>query len=266
MATRPEQFQSALDWVVLSGQIVVVLLADLAERATDRVWQRILWLSLLLTAAYRHLWPADWLFEDPHILPFAAGYDGQNLAYRLYSGLTWLGIGTPSGHHALNLAVHVVSSLLVGLVGYRLWRSRDAAWAAGALFLLHPLALPAVGYASALPEMLVTVGALTACWLLLSGQWAGAILVLWITLTVKYSAIGVVAIPLIVWLTVRPIPRRWTWVVLLTGLILISVAVWRQSLPLQFIRTMYPWERWLEEMLPNLIGVHALLVSSISPR
>ena len=40
-----------VDWAVLRGLIVFALLADLAERATERTWQRILWLSLLLTGS-----------------------------------------------------------------------------------------------------------------------------------------------------------------------------------------------------------------------
>jgi len=203
----------------------------------------------------------QYLFEDSHWLPVTSLAVGEHRIPHVLSFLLWkIGAGTPVGHHLLNLGIHGIVSVFVGLVGVRLWASKPAGWACASLFWLHPLAIPAIGYASALPEMLVALGSVLTAWILLLG-WTWYVLtvagvVIAVTLSVKSSAIGVVAVPLLI-LLVRPI--RWkTWggealAVIMVGGFLVGPFV-------QYVfttRVPYSWADWPSEMLSqssHLVG------------
>jgi len=61
----------------------------------------------------------------------------------------WWGGESPAGYHAVNLGLHVVSSVLVYVLVLQLGRVRSAALIAALLFAVHPLSGIVVNYVSA---------------------------------------------------------------------------------------------------------------------
>jgi len=278
MATAIRRFASEVDAIVvrasgeapISLRICVLILCGMAEFTTflDR--------------------STAFVFEDSNVLPWKGPFTfTPKLSYLIWGALH---LTDPWQYHALNLGVHALTSVMVGLVAAKLWPAwyrfdyigdghygngwhisrptNGLAWACGSIFWLHPLAIPAVGYAAALPEMLVCLGAVSLTWALLHGwkwRWiclAGSILLL--TLNVKQSAVGVLLLPAVV-LIVRPIRWRgyagWFWAFgFLAFLAGVTVA---QSV--DFVRTSYPWHRWPEEMLPMAAQAWVLAAQSILP-
>lgn len=233
----------------------------------DETWWRLTMLTISALVIYSSLLfgPSDFLYEDA----FPKGVAGWSEARLPYVIWGFIPSTDPAVYHALNLGVHAITSLMVGLVAWRIWRSPDTAWAAGSLFWLHPLAIPAVGYAQALPEMLVGLGAVTVTWCLLQRRtwwWIGsAAVVLLVTVNVKESAIGVLLIP-VVTLILRPIRWRLSggWVAI--GIFLLYlVGVDASVRAVQQELHGYPWNLWPEEMAPMTTQATLFFVQSIVP-
>jgi len=68
----------------------------------------------------------------------------------------------PEGYHTTNLTLHLVATLLVYVIATVLLRRRDMAFAAAALFAVHPVHIPTVAWVAARPQLLATCFALFA--------------------------------------------------------------------------------------------------------
>lgn len=230
---------------------------------------------------------ASFVFEDRNVLPWTGPIPHTfRLHYLIWGALK---LAEPWQYHWLNLGVHALTSLMVGLVGFRLrdlygircrcWiqgfdrdfpNASASGWACGSIFWLSPLAVPAVGYASALPEMLVCLGAVTLTWTLLQDRtwyWlCAAGVILFITLNVKSTAIGVLLLP-VVSLIVRPIQWRASagWIIVGVFLTFIVGVTFAERVSFIFFGNTYPWHRWPEEMLPQAAYAGWLAVQSILP-
>ena len=256
----------------------------LAPRA--RAW---LWAGVLLVIAagcYRSLLTATFIYEDIHWYPWDRPWTWDLASVRppMFAawGLAFLGWSTPIGHHVWNFVLHVTVALLVWRVGLCLWLREGPATAAAALFLLHPLAVPSVGYAIAQTEIMVALGGLAIAWTLLAGHWTwhrGALggILLTLTLMVKASALGVLAVPILV-ASVRHEERRDLWHALRASdqtqrsiiaavFYLLGIGVWlvRYGDTLGWLPQQYPWRQWPEEMLIQSVIVWQLAAQSILP-
>ncbi len=113
---------------------------------------------------------------------------------------------SPLAFHAVNLALHLVASALVGALAWRLGCSAVASWMAAAVFLVNVTQVEAVAYASGRADILAAIGVLTAA-VCLAGRWslgaiAGALAAVAVGLAGKESAIVALALgPLVA--------RRW---------------------------------------------------------
>lgn len=159
---------------------------------------------LLGLLAYLPLWSAGWVMEDitwvtGHVPPFSP---------RSLTAWTWGWTQTPLAAHLTSGVLHGVVAFLVGLYAYRLSLSLFVAWAAGAFFVVHPLTVETVMYASSRSEQIAAIGVLGAClaatlttlwkWPLIVG--AGALGILG-----KESAIVVLGlVPLTLWMIRQP--------------------------------------------------------------
>ena len=236
----------------------VVALIDEIQDAPVFVRLLILFTIGVLTKMSLFWSDVQWIYEDTNWLPVTT-LTNWRAPYVLSYLLSTFGFGTPVGHHALNLAIHGIISVLVGSIGARLWQSSPAGWAAGTLFWLNTMAIPAIGYATAIQEMCVALGACLAAWILIRGwTWYGvlaAAVVIGMTLLVKTSAIGVALVPLLM-LIVRPVEWRvsigWVLAVAFIGFI------WIYDFILAGLakRPPYNWVLWPEEMLSQ--SAHAL--------
>lgn len=104
--------------------------------------------ALLMWARRLELMPRDWGQIRP--LPIAAWW--------LLAQVT-PATGTPAALHALNVVLHGVNAMLVGVIAARLTISRGAALAAAAIFLTMPVAVEPVAWGSGVFDvMLATLG------------------------------------------------------------------------------------------------------------
>ncbi|MBI5363330.1 MAG: hypothetical protein HZA53_09130, partial [Planctomycetes bacterium] len=147
MSTTPSRATRTLAWTALA---VATLVAFAPMRANGFLW-----------------WDdAIYVTENPAV---RAGLSRGSIEYAITSGdagnwhpLTWLahmldvelfGL-VPAGHHAVSVALHVLSALLLGALVLR-WTGRFAvAWFVAALFALHPLRVESVAWAAELKDVL----------------------------------------------------------------------------------------------------------------
>ena len=245
----------------------VVALIDEVHEAPTFVRLLILFVIGLLTKMSLFGSDVQWIYEDTNWLPLTQT-TSWSAPFVLSHLLSQAGLGTPVGHHVLNLAIHAIVSLLVGSIGARLWQSSQAGWAAGTLFWLNPMAIAAIGYATAIQEMCVALGACLAAWILIRGwTWYGvlaAAVVIGMTLLVKTSAIGVALVP-VVMLLIRPIAWRassgWILAVAFIGFIGIY-----DFIPAGLAkRPPYDWILWPEEMLSQSSSAYYFAINAIIP-
>ncbi len=102
----------------------------------------------LARAAHEAAGPADVIRFRPYVL-----------FYRPLSELVWwtgvqLWGGAALGYHLLNLAIHILNSLLVCSLAARLAGNRYAAFTAGLIFAVHPIHVEPVVWAACLPDLL----------------------------------------------------------------------------------------------------------------
>ncbi|MCC6409881.1 MAG: glycosyltransferase family 39 protein [Planctomycetes bacterium] len=150
------------------------------SNATRWVWAASLVLAIV--AAYSGLWSNGFVaYDDPdYVLSnrhVATGTSLENVAWAFthahaanWHPLTWIahmlavdafGLD-PRGHHAVNLALHVVNAWLLFALLVRVGASQRTAWLATAVFALHPLRVESVAWVSELKDVLGAAFALLA--------------------------------------------------------------------------------------------------------
>lgn len=147
------------------------------ERGTPRLALRFfLAIALVTTLAYMPAWHGAPIWDDDAHMTAAAlqGTDGlpriwtelgaTQQYYPLTHSLFWLqhqlwGQDT-TGYHLVNIALHILSAGLVGLILTRL--NAPAPWAVAAVFALHPMQVESVAWISELKNTLSGVFALGA--------------------------------------------------------------------------------------------------------
>jgi tetratricopeptide (TPR) repeat protein len=106
------------------------------------------------------------LFEEAYHRPFA------DLS-RAIDGFLWG--PKPAGHHIASVLIHVINSVLVSVIGYRLFGSASASLVAGLLFALHPAHTEAVAWVYARPAPIMTMFFLSAFLLFKSHEKTGSV-------------------------------------------------------------------------------------------
>lgn len=164
--------------------------------------------GLLLMLACYPLLSAGFVYEDANRIAAFPGWNWR--PNRFLSDLTWaLQAGQPAwAFHVVNLIVHSVNAVLVALLARRWGISAFA----GAIFLLHPLPLFAAGYLQGRPDLLMTLGVLTAVLGCQGGR--PAIALLGTAIAVFSKEAGIVVLPLLFLTGQKP------WLLVLGGLAL----------------------------------------------
>ncbi|MEK7370385.1 MAG: tetratricopeptide repeat protein [candidate division NC10 bacterium] len=141
-------------------------------------WQPILLLLLLGAVAFSNVPGFELVWDDQHFLVhsttlthgspaalFASdfGLDGSGSGY--YRPLVTLSLflehrifGTrPAGYHVMNVLYHLGAALALVWAGARALGSREAAWLAGLVFVLHPIHTESVAFVSGRTDLLATL-------------------------------------------------------------------------------------------------------------
>ncbi len=167
-------------------------------------------------------WRQWWVYIiQPFDVPSASGFSTYRPVEMFSHGIDQLVWGfRPFGFHLTNWALHAMASVLAYNIYRRVaarWtlHSQWVAWAAAALFVLHPIHVEAVSLISARNELLMLVCYLTPILLWMERRhWpryvggAGAILLWCVGLLSKEMA---VTLPLTLWLTERCLSHAQTW-------------------------------------------------------
>ena len=153
---------------------------------------------------------AGWIALRPRVLMSASWWLQAHVTPELWA------------FHAVNVALHLTVSALVGLLAARLGGSRVAAVVAAWLMLVHPMTVEAVAYLSSRTELFAALGVVAACVLAASGRYVFAGMALLFGLASKETAsIGFVLVPVTVWLA----PRRAGLAHITSGLVAIVAAL-----------------------------------------
>lgn len=184
--------------------------------------------------------------------------------------------GWIAGHlaivHAGEIALHVAIAALIARTIFLVTRATGISLLAGGLFLVNAFAVPAVGYAQAWHEMAVCglgvlsvflIVAIRSDWRWLLGIGCAASVLL-----VKPSAAGIIAMPLLVWLTLdgkrRTVPMDWLSIGMSMAALLItaetSYGVWRPRIPTPMFE-----HGWLSHTLVQSTAVVGLTLQSVIP-
>jgi protein O-mannosyl-transferase len=138
----------------------------------------------------------------------------QPLSWLAWSAVTSLFGLSPVAFHALGLALHVANGLVVFALTLRLVgttslgprQRRAAAWLAAALFLLHPIAVEAVAWASAFPYLLSSFALLLSFLAYVNGRRWISLVCYAASLLARATALGYPLILLVA--DVYPLDRR----------------------------------------------------------
>lgn len=165
------------------------LFASRSESSSTQSNRRMLWLGSagLAVAILAAFWPAlqsgfinmddgEYVLQNPHV---ATGLSIGNIVWAFTTGhasnwhpLTWLshmldvqlfGLN-PTGHHLVNLLLHIVNTILLFLLLVRLTGTRWRALAVAGLFGLHPLHVESVVWVSERKDVLSTLFFLGSIW------------------------------------------------------------------------------------------------------
>jgi tetratricopeptide (TPR) repeat protein len=138
----------------------------------------VLALVALVLAAYRPLLPGSFLMDDRRLVqtdnPLVNGTAGPlSIWFRADFALStfafwveWLAWGqNPAGYHAVNMALHALSAVLIWLLLARL--KIPGGWLAAAIFAVHPVGVATVGRIAELKNTLSLPFFLLSLWLYL---------------------------------------------------------------------------------------------------
>ena len=186
-------------------------------------------------AGLRQLWSEDMFVSQGFVS--AGGYYRPVLMSWFWMARQVLG-EAPMGWHAVNIAMHVLATLLTFGVGRRLGLATVAAASGALVFGLHPLAIQSVAWVSGLPDPLATCCLLGALLLWLRvGRWRGlALLLLLLGMLSLDRALSWIAVPLLL-VILRPQdaqrppldPPRMAWTAALLALPVIGALGLRAS-------------------------------------
>jgi hypothetical protein len=101
-----------------------------------------------------------WAFGHSYTAPPVVVYRPLYLASFVLDAALWNGCAV--GYHLTNVVLHALNAVMVAGLAARLRLSSVAAWRAGAVFAVHPLAIGAVGWVSGRADVGVTTFVLAA--------------------------------------------------------------------------------------------------------
>jgi predicted TPR repeat methyltransferase len=116
--------------------------------------------SILQNPAVQHIDRVPEHFWSVTIGKQEGGVSYRPLVMVSYGLNYWWGATNPVGYHVVNIALHVLASLLVVLLGWNLSGHSAAAVLGGLVFALHPIHTEAVNYMTARSSMLYGAAAL----------------------------------------------------------------------------------------------------------
>ncbi len=108
--------------------------------------------------------PAQWLQAARKPLDFSPNYF-RPLALSSLLVQIWLWGDTPAPFHLANALIHLVNTLLVMAIAWRLLRNETLSAASGLLYGLHPALVESVAFVSSRYDLLMTTFLLLAFWL-----------------------------------------------------------------------------------------------------
>jgi hypothetical protein len=161
-----------------------------------------------------------------------------------YAGLHTVGC-EPAPFQAASVLIHLLNTLLVGLIGHALTRRRDMAWIAAVLFAVQPAFVEAVAWVGAITDLMPAFWYLLTIWLHLRylhtasrALYAASLIAFAICLGTHESAATLLVVMMLteaVWLQIdhrfgaaavrRALPRYLPFALLLTGFLLIAYLV-----------------------------------------
>ncbi len=188
---------------------------------------------LLVTAAvYAHSLLGEQVYEDvrgPESFPTWQGWAELNPSQPFRRLTRWVTIArrsvfgdAPIVAKSTSLALHLVNGALVWRLALLVVPELTAVLAMG-LFLLHPLATEAVGYAAMQSELIMALCVLLALWSAAADRTVLAWLLCGLAVTAKEP--GIVAF-LLVPLWMSGVLRRWTWRAVSGWLVLSLLPAW----------------------------------------
>jgi tetratricopeptide (TPR) repeat protein len=113
----------------------------------------------------RNSWIRDWSkvgqFFTTDVWAFSRVNEGSNYYRPLHMFVHAIGYHLskfkPVGYHAINILLHIISTLLVARIGLQLTREKSLAIAAGLLFALHPIHTESVTWIAGVTDPLCAV-------------------------------------------------------------------------------------------------------------
>lgn len=144
-------------------------------------------LALAVVMSYALLWNATFVYDDlwtivqnPAIQtwsvvgffldPKTVAAPGSGMALDIYRPLTTLSFAvdwhlwgmSPRAFHLINVSLHLLNGLLLGLWVYELFGKKLPAWVAAAVFLIHPAQVEVVAWVTQKSTLLCATGSLAA--------------------------------------------------------------------------------------------------------
>lgn len=179
-------------------------------------------LSALASIYVPHVQRATFVYEDASLLTAGGGFPGWRAVMTRGRGLTresWRHIRTPQASHALNLVLHLLVSLLAGVLIWQVTGWVYFGLSVAAIVVLHPLAIETVAYAASRAELIAACGGLLALvGLTARAPIAAALIPVGLLIAYTGKETGLVALglmPLVLWLAgARRQARQLLWAAL----------------------------------------------------
>lgn len=196
----------------------------------------ILGIALVLTVcAYWPVRDAGFVYEDDvYLTPVQSPittetiFAPRGLSFLSYRLNAIRGEKDPLGYHGVNVLLHLITGVLVALLGMRISGHAVAGAIAGAAFLVHPLNSEAVAYVTGRPDILAALGVVSGL-LVASGEGSVWRRLVWASICIALGAwakeTALVGFPLVwlyLWIVRKELALR--HVVTFTGVMLVLAA------------------------------------------